>query len=314
MSMQANNIKKVFIVGGTGFIGKKLVFKLLSEKIEVTALVLPGEAKIFENCADVLTIEGDLTDFDDTISKIKDRSYDVFYNLAWIGVGAQYRNDLDVQIKNIQLAMNALKLSKEIGCRKIIFTGSVSEYAYAGVEINGKQLPCPSDFYAATKACVHIYSELVARQNEIEYCRLLIPSVYGPGRDDNNLISYAIKSLIKGETPSFTKLEQKWDYLYIDDLITALYLAGEKELSDKTYAVGTGIARQLCEYVEIIHRYINPYANINIGTLPYKTINIDNSIVDISAFTKDTGFSPTVSFEEGIKKVISWYKDNSEGE
>lgn len=56
----------------------------------------------------------------------------------------------------------------------------------------------------------------------------LITSIYGTGRDDNNLLSYVIKSFLKGEKPSTTKLEQRWDYLHVEDLMRALYLLGLK--------------------------------------------------------------------------------------
>ena len=150
-----------------------------------------------------------------------------------------------------------------------------------------------------------------SRQTGISLIWTLITSIYGPGRDDNNLLSYAIKTLLKGEKPSFTRLEQQWDYLYIDDLMGALFALGNKGVGGKVYPIGSGEHRQMREYVEIIRRLINPNAELGIGDLPYKTAQIDNQIMDISELIRDTSFSRRYSFEQGIQKTIDFFKKNN---
>lgn len=81
---------------------------------------------------------------------------------------------------------------------------------------------------------------------------LLIGSVYGPGRNDNNILTYTIKALLNNEKTKFSKLEQMWDYIYIDDLIDALYLVGNYGKPGAVYPVGSGIAIPLREYIEKI--------------------------------------------------------------
>lgn len=162
--------------------------------------------------------------------------------------------------------------------------------------------------YGATKAALRIYCDLFARQNDINFNWVLIPSIYGPGRNDNNLIAYEIKTLLAREKPSFTKLEQKWDYIYIDDLIYALILVGERGKGGKVYTIGAGESRPMYEYVEILKNQINPNAELGIGDLPYKTAKVNNAIVDISALVEDTGYKPFVSCEEGICATIEYFR------
>lgn len=302
-------MKRIFITGAAGFIGKMLVSQLVREGNIVYALILPAEKESFIVESDGLVIiEGNLDDIQSIKSILKDKNIDMIYHLAWIGVSTKYKNDYSLQLKNITYALDIMRMSKEIGCGKVIITGSVSEYAYSTVEVNGEQVPSPSDAYSATKASVHIYADLFARQNEMTVNWILISSIYGPGRDDNNLISYCIKSLLRGEKPSFTKLEQKWDYIYITDLVRALVLVGNSSTQSGTYCVGSGESRPLSEYVSIIRDLINPAAKLGIGDLEYKTKSIDNSIVDISAMA-EVGYEPLVSFEEGIKKTIEYFKE-----
>ena len=147
------------------------------------------------------------------------------------------------------------------------------------------------------------------RQNGISLIWAVITSIYGPGRNDDNLITYCIKTLLKGEKPSFTGLEQQWDYLYIDDLIDALVAVGEKGIGGKTYPIGSGENKQIVEYVKIIRDMIDPTLPLGIGDIPYKNKTIDNQILDISELNEDTGFTARYSFESGIKLTIDYYKN-----
>lgn len=299
-------MKKILITGAAGFIGKYLVEKLAVDN-EVYAVVLPDEVDKLNNLR-CHVISGNLEDVGSIEPQLNGIKLDMIYHLAWIGVSTDYKNNYDLQMRNLKLAINVMEIAKMHECKRIISTGSVSEYAYYDGAIDGTQVPAPCDAYSATKSAIHIYCDLFARQNDLNFYWVLIPSIYGPGRNDNNLITYSIKKLLAGEKPSFTKLEQKWDYIYITDLIEALWLIGKNGIGNKTYPVGTGTARSMAEYVGIIRDSINPKAELGIGDLPYKTKRIDNAIVDISKTMEDTGYMPKVTFEQGIRETIEYFR------
>lgn len=298
-------MNEVLVTGATGFIGTALVLKLLDEGKRVTVIV-PHEnmANVFDSQL-VTCIVCPFGEFDDLGTRF-DMKCDVVYHLAWDGVSTELKNDYERQMVNVNYGLAVCRLAKTLGCSKVIFPGSVSEYAYSNEPVNGCQAPSPADAYGATKVATRVFCDLYARQNNLGFNWVLIPSIYGPGRIDNNLLSYTITSLLAGDRPVFTALEQEWDYLYITDLIEALYLVGEKGAYRKTYAVGSGVNKPLSYYVEKIRDLIDPGAELGIGELPYKTSHIDNSIVDISMLIEDTGFVPKVSFQEGIAAMIDY--------
>lgn len=302
-------MKSVFITGAGGFIGKKLTAYLLDNDMQVTVLALPSETKLLGGDSRVELVEGNLDNPDAMVSKLNHRRFDTMYHLAWLGVSTTHKNDFSIQRKNIDFAFNTFKLAKAFGCERVVCTGSVSEYAYADGIVDGRQPPSPGDMYAATKASVHTYCELLARQQNVGFNWVLIPSIYGPGREDNNIITYTINALLDKRTPSFTKLEQMWDYIYIDDVIHALYLVGLNGKGIKTYVAGYGQARPLHAYIRIIRDAIDPRAKLGIGELPYKTSRVDNAIVDISELQKDTGYAPRVDFETGIGRTIAYFAE-----
>lgn len=300
-------MKKILISGANGFIGKHLVEYFTKNNYFVYALVQENtDIDYISRFNNLQIIYFKLEEFS-LLKDILPVGIDIFYHLAWHGVTTTLKNDEEIQLSNINYSLNALKVAKDLNIGKIIFTGSMSEYAYNPSKVTGEDAPTPADFYSASKVATHYICDTFARQHNLNFIWCLISSIYGPGREDNNLITYAIKSFLNKQIPEFTKLEQKWDYIYIDDLIRALYKVGKYKNNFSVYPIGSGENKKLSEYVKIIRNTIDENLHMNIGKLPYKTSKIDNSVVDISRLEKDMKFQPKVTFELGIKKTIEYF-------
>lgn len=295
----------VVITGANGFIGRKLAEHFKSKNYDVYCLVHSSITPELKECN---IIRFELDDIK-AIEKKLPKNVNFFYHLAWEGVNSDFKDDYLIQSKNIDTSFQILKLAEKIKCKKVIFTGSVSEYAYAEEMVDGSNEPSPCDMYSACKVSTHFICDLYAKKNNLNFFWVLIPSIYGPGRNDSNLITYSIKTFLKGEKPSFTKLEQRWDYVHIDDLIVGLYLIAEKGVLGNTYVIGGGNNHKLSYYVKLIRDYINPKLDMGIGELPYKNDKIDNSLTDFSLTTKDTGYIPSHKFEDAIKDTIDYFRN-----
>lgn len=298
------------MIGANGFLGSHLSKKLASEGIEVIALVAKGwDYSSIKGINQIQCVEFEL----ETLTDLDNQSFltgvDTIYHMAWAGVSTTLKNEAEIQAKNILYGLSVLEFAQRHGINRVIVPGSASEYACGQGIINGKNESAPSDLYSASKVATRFLCQTYAKQHDIDLIWTAITSIYGPGRNDNNLITYAIKTLLKGEKPSFTGLEQQWDYLYIDDLIDALIAIGHKGKGGAIYPIGSGEHRQMNEYVQIIRDAINPALSLGIGDLPYKNKTIDNQILDISSLQKDTGFQPKYSFEQGIKRTIDYFKN-----
>ena len=304
-------MKKVFITGASGFIGKNLINRLLEAEVEIYALVMKNEIERIPKNNHLIPVIGNLNDVEEIEHQIKDVKFDVIFHLAWEGVSTSYKNEFHIQMKNINYALNIMQIARRHRCKKVIITGSVSEYAYCK-KISSDQMPIPSDFYSATKASVHIYCDFFTRlYKDVSLNWTVISSIYGPGREDDNILSYTIKALLYHQETQYTKLEQMWDYVYIDDVISALLLIARKGIAGKVYQIGSGQARMLKEYIIMVKQSIDSEAILGIGKIPYKTERIDNSIVDIRELQKDTGYCPAVTFETGIEKTIAYFRKRS---
>lgn len=305
-------MKRVLVTGADGFLGQNLVTYLLDCGKQVVAVVYPGNDVYKDIKNDSLqVVSADLNNAFDYVNEFP-TGIDVMYHLAWMGVRPEQRNDLDIQMKNLNMSMECFKLAKEIGVKRIILPGSTNEYLYYGKPINRDAIPSPSNAYGTVKVALRYLGRQFAKANDMGFIYLIVAGIYAADRKDSNVIFYTIDKLLHGEKPSLTLLEQKWDYIYIDDVIRAFVLAGEKGKNEAVYAVGHGDNWELNNYIEIIHNMIDANLPLGLGEIPYDSEVLPSSCIDLTDIQKDTGFEPVVDFKTGISMVIDKLKREME--
>lgn len=303
-------MERIVITGGTGFIGSWLIRELIRNHVEVVALVRNVRTTVFDDMKDnkqLRLIQYNSPEYDalpEVIGKV-----DAFYHLAWAGVSTQQKNDGQLQLENIHFSMEMLDYAAKMRAARFLGMGTVAEYAFSEntIEANGSR-QTPNDMYGAAKTSAHYMLEAYARILKTPFNWVVLPSTFGEGRRDDNIITYTITTLLRGEKPQYGMLMQMWDFLYVGEVARALRLIGEKGISGKTYGIGSGVYRQLKDYIMKIRDIIDPQLELGIGDIPSLSDKAFSSCVNIYELVKDTGFEPRVSFEEGIHKTIEYYR------
>lgn len=305
-------MRTIVVTGATGFLGSHLVRYLSQYDYEIYAVVNPDSSRktILSAIDRVHIAEGSLRDTD-KLSVLLPQNPDAFIHLAWAGVSPEQRSDAEMQLSNVPLSRNAVLLAADLHANKFIFPGSTLEYAYYGKPLNEKAVPSPLNPYGeakleAKKTCSKLCGEL-----GISFIYPVISGIYSEDRTDNNVIFYTIRTLLNGERPELTKLEQLWDYVHVDDVVYALRLIVEKGRPGAFYAVGHGDNQPLWKYIFTIRDLIDPDLPLGIGAIPYPNGKIPCSCVDLEPLFQDTGYVPQVSFEEGITRVIEAVRSRS---
>ena len=182
------------------------------------------------------------------------------------------------------------------------------EYCYNDGCISESSFPTPYNAYGSVKIATRFIAAELCKSYGIDFEYAVVTSIYGPGREDNNVVFYSIKKLMAGESPELTECIQKWDFVHIYDAAEALVLIGERGVSGMVYAVGTGENKALREYIDIISALIDSTIPINFGAVKYKDGKIAQSAIDVSSLRNDTGYTPKYSFKNGIAEVIDYYR------
>ena len=249
-------MNRLIITGATGFVGAMLVQEALAKQYTVTAIVRPGSRNLLRLKTLVSNsllhlVECDIKQYD---SLEIEEPHDCLIHLAWDNAGPEARDDINTQLGNMQGCLAAVRLAKRAGCTVFLGAGSQAEYGVVpyGIKLNGDTPVNPESAYGIAKYSASKLAGLLCAQLGMRYNWVRILSLYGEYDAGHSLIMYTIQTLLKGREPILTKCEQMWDYLYCRDAASAFLAVANKGVDGKAYCLGSGIARPLRWYVEVI--------------------------------------------------------------
>lgn len=296
-------MQNIIVTGATGCVGSAVVRQAIAQGMSVTCMVHKGSQRVSNllQSEQVHVIECNLSDY---YSLELEGQYDAFIHLSWEKTYGASRDDADIQTRNIQYTLDAVKLAHRCGCKVFVGAGSQAEYGVQSQDLTPNLPVSPESGYGIAKFAAGKLSAMLCKSLGVRHNWVRILSVYGPNDGENTLISYAIRELKAGRSPELTKCEQIWDYLYADDAGDAILSVAANGVDGKTYPLGSGQGRKLSEYIEEIRQIINPSVKVQYGVKDYYPHQPMHLVADISELTNDTGWQPRTSFEEGIRSFV----------
>ena len=304
---------RCLVTGATGHIGSHLVRYLLDRNVEVAALVRPTTGNLWrikDMFPRLHLINGDLAAIDEAAAAIRDFAADTVFHLGWHGVSGRHRNDPAQVTQNVYGSLRLLELAHEVGCKRWIGLGSQAEYGVCNGVLTEDMPTRPVTTYGVAKLCLGLLSEKLCQAYGIGFTWLRFTAAYGPMDDRDHMIPQVILKLLQGEKPSLTPGEQRWDYLYVEDVATAIWQAASHPVAQGIFNLGSGEAHTVHSIVECIRDLIDPGLPLGFGEVPYRPDQIMHLQADISRLRQVTGWSPQVSLDEGLRRTVEWYREN----
>lgn len=301
-------MKKAIVTGANGFIGKTLVKVLLERNYEIVALDIRFDDVLLNNnfvtCINVLNKA--VAELKDEIPK---NEYDCFFHLAWVGTSGPARADYEMQLNNVKIACDYIKLCKVVGCKRVIYASSINEMeTYEYLQSDNIE-PSGGYIYGTGKLAAHLMGETVAKMNDVEFIPVIITNIYGIGEKSARMVYTSINKLIHKEHCSFTAGYQTYDFIYITDAINSIIEVSEKGKAFNCYYIGSGEPKPLREFLIEMKNIVDPEAEIGLGDIPFKGIDISYSQFDLKKVEKDTGYRNKISFAEGIKMTADYIRE-----
>lgn len=238
----------------------------------------------------------------------KKQTIDVFFHFAWDGTFGDSRDDMYLQNRNVKFALDAVDAAAELQCELFIGAGSQAEYGRYEGKLDASVPVFPENGYGIAKLCAGQMTRIRCRQKGMRHIWTRILSVYGPFDGSGTMVMSIIKKMLNNERASCTKGEQMWDYLYAKDAAKMMYLIGCYGISGKVYCLGSGIAKPLKTYIEIIRSVVNPKAIVGYGDIEYAPKQVMYLCADIQELIEDTRYVSDYTFEMGIQETVDWEK------
>ena len=318
---------KVLITGITGFIGSYLAEKLLSEGYEVYGLirrVASRNMKAIEKISkDIILINGDITNYVSIRNALKVAKPDFIVHLAGLTpVRDSFERPFEYEDNNVLGTMNIAHAMLELPdpqTRRLIAASTAEVYGLQETKPLIEELPLkPTSPYAVSKAAADLYLQMMPQTYGLNVTILRPTNTYGRKFDTSFIIEYLVTYMLKREKVYIGAPDSVRDYMYIDDHVNAYLLAMKKEeAKGQVFNVGTGVGtsnRELAE--EIANKIGYNKANITFGSYPpgyaFRPLISDQPyiVLDATKIKTKLGWKTTVSLDDGLDKIISYFQSN----
>ncbi len=310
---------KYLVTGGAGFIGSNLVRFILGKGQEVVVLDNLATGKI-ENLTEVRDridfVEGDIRDRA-TVDRVMAGCAGVFHLGA---LGSVPRSMAEPELShdvNVNGTITLLESARAAGVKRVVFSASSS--AYGDQKVSPKHenmLPMPISPYAANKVACEFYMQAYAAAYGMETVCLRYFNVFGPRQDPNGayaaVIPAFVSNILKGERPVvYGDGEQSRDFCYIDNVCLANWLGATADPSvcnGQPVNIACNHATSLNQILALLSELLG--VKVDADYQARRPGDVKDSLADVSKAKEKIGYEPVVYFEEGLRKAISWYKEN----
>ena len=312
--------KKVVVTGGTGFIGTHYIEELLTRGARVITSIHEVPFKIYD---DRITWVEDinLENLDDALKLLEGADY-VIHSAGKICHPSNVANDFQVSLNQIKVITNVLEASYKSGVKGFVDVNSSTGYP-------DRRYPITEDEYWDDEPYISYYGygwmrryreKLMEHTSHLTDMKIGIArgtAIFGPHDNFNlktcHVIPALIKRVLSGEDPFVVwgSPDVVRDFLYVKDVVKGALLVLEKGESMRPYNLGYGSTITIGEIVDTILKVTgkNPkveWDNSKPTTIPFRACSTDR-------ISKELGFQPQYTFEEGIEETVRWYKEYYNG-
>lgn len=306
---------RFLITGGAGFIGSHLAAALVASghPVRVVDNLVTG---LVENVPPgAQFIEGDITDPDFAAAAVRGCEI-VLHQAAIPSVPLSVSDPRPSHDANINGTFTVLLAARDAGVRRVVYAASASAYGESLALPNREDMPVsPLSPYALQKQVGESYCQLFTRLYGLETVATRYFNVFGPRQHPSSpysgVLSLFIKAALAGTPPTiYGDGEQTRDFTYIDDVVAGVLRASEApDAVGQIVNVATGRRVSLNEAWNALDGILGPlpapvYDRARAG-------DVRDSQADIGKAQRLLGYQPATTFEEGLRRTVTWARQGS---
>ncbi|MFZ1947537.1 MAG: SDR family oxidoreductase [bacterium] len=303
------------VTGGAGFIGSNLARRLVSLGEEVVILddFSTGKRANLEDIRDrVEVLQGSICD-PDLVRRAVRGVHTVFHEAAVVSVVRSVDDPVTTNAVNVDGTLNCLMAARDGGVKRFVFAASSSAYGDNPSLPKREDLkPEPLSPYAISKLTGEYYAQVFHSIYGLYTVCLRYFNIFGPHQDPASqyaaVIPIFITRLLKGDSPViYGDGEQSRDFTYIDNAVEANILAARSQAAaGRVINVACGVRYSLNQLVQRLQDLTR--ATEGATYAPRRAGDVLHSQGDISLASQMLGYTPKVTFEQGLETTVEWFR------
>jgi UDP-glucose 4-epimerase len=316
--------ERVLVTGGAGTIGSHLVDQLVREGVHEVVVVDNFVRGRRENLLGAIStglvriVEGDIRDRD-LIAKLM-RGVDTVFHQAAIRItqcAEEPRLALEVLV---DATFNVVDAAAREGVRKLVAASSASVYGLAEeFPTTERHHPHANDtLYGAAKTFNEGLLRSYHAMTGLDYVALRYFNVYGARMDIHGLYTEVLVRWMERITGGLPPLifgdgSQTMDFVYVEDIARANILAATAEVTDDVFNVASGVETSLAGLAAELLEVMGSDLSVELG--PERTVNgVTRRLADTSHARDGIGFVAEVDLEEGLTRLVDWWRGQREAQ
>lgn len=302
------------VTGGAGFIGSHLAEELLrrGHTVRVADSLITGKRSNLDHIPAVDFREGDLAEPAFATSVVQGCDY-VLHQAAIPSVPRSVKDPITSNRANVDATLNVLVAARDAGVKRLVFAGSSSAYGNTPTLPKSEDMPSnPLSPYALQKVIGEQYLQMFTRLYGLETVSIRYFNVFGPRQDPSSpysgVISVFATALLENRSAKiYGDGGQTRDFTYVANVVDGVLRACEAPTaSGEVINVATGGRISLNELYAEMKKIVG--ARVDPEYLETRQGDVRDSQAAIGKAQTILGYHPIVSFEDGLKRTIEWYR------
>ncbi|MCH8923668.1 MAG: SDR family oxidoreductase [Planctomycetes bacterium] len=309
-------MRTCLVTGGAGFIGSHLVAALVQrgDRVRVLDNLSTGHASNLEAAGHerIELTEGDVADAG-VVAEVMDGVDYVFHLAAQVSVPRSVEDPLATNAACATGTLTVLEAARKAGVRRLVFAGSSAAYGDRPTAAKREtDPPDPLSPYAAAKLAGEHYCHAYAATMGLETVCLRFFNVFGPRQDPASeysaVIPLFLTKLLAGERPTvFGDGTQSRDFTFVENVVHGNLLAAEAPgASGRTLNIADGRSTTLLALLSMLNELLG--TDVEPVFAPPRVGDVRESMADISQARTVLGYEPQVSFEDGLRHSVEYYR------
>lgn len=305
---------KVLITGGAGFIGSNVVLYFLEKGHSVVILdnLSTGYRENIPDSDRVEFIQGDVRDLE-TVAKAAKGCGVILHLAASVGNLRSLNNPQEDSTINIIGTLNVLETARKAKIRRIVYSSSAAIFGeLKHLPIDEEHPLAPDTPYGVSKLGGELQALCYARLYDMQTVCLRYFNVYGPNQRYDaygNVIPIFATHKLKGEPLTiYGDGKQTRDFIHVQDIAQANYLAATSPKAAGTYNIGSGQSFTISQLAQWINT-LEGTAPVEIRYAPSRKGEVRDSLADIQKAKHELGYEPKRKLSEGLKQYWQWINE-----
>ena len=308
---------KYLVTGGAGFIGSNIVETLVNKGEEVRVLdnLSTGNEENLRPFIDKIEfIKGDIRNSDDLKKAVVGIDY-ISHQAALRSVARSVEDPVASNDVNVTGTLGLLIAAKEAGVKRLVYASSSSAYGNCEQFPQTETIPPdPISPYAVSKLAAEYYCRMFSITMGLETASLRYFNVFGPRQNPESKYSAVIPAFIDSvikDKPCIIHGDgsQSRDFTFVSNVVDAnLAALTTEKAAGMVFNVACGEEHSVIEIADAIKKDLGK--NIEHIFEGRRPADVDRTSADISRLKDILGIQKQVSFYEGLKRTIAWFKDS----